>query len=72
MRVIRLSEQESLMHIVDESKFQKVVQVIKTGPTGIAYQPVVELGFKWLTEYEGKLLQLTNEQVKTLKDLLSC
>lgn len=60
------------MHIVDELNSKKIVQAIEAGPTGIAYQPLVELGFKWLTEYEGKLLQLTNEQVKTLKDLLSC
>lgn len=59
------------MHTVDDSNFQKVAQAIKAGPTDVAYQPAVELGFKWFTEYEGELLMLTNEQVKILKDLLS-
>ncbi|EPZ6094296.1 hypothetical protein ACXHH8_004064 [Enterobacter roggenkampii] len=60
-----------MMHTIDDSNFHKVVQAIKAGPTDIAFQSALELGFKWLEEYEAKLLKLTDEQARTLKDLLS-
>ena len=59
------------METIDDSNFQKVAQAIKAGPADIAFQSALELGFKWLKEYELKLLKLTDEQAKTLKDLLS-
>lgn len=59
------------MHVVDDVNFQKVVQAVKAGPTDIAYESAVELGCKWLAEYEGEFLMLTDDQVKTLTDALS-
>jgi len=59
------------MHTVDDSNFQKIVQALKAGPTDIAFQPALELGIKWLEEHEGRFLMLTDDQVKTLKYMLS-
>lgn len=59
------------MHSVDDYNFQKITQAITAGPTDLAYESAIGIGFKWLGEYEMKLLKLTDEQAKTLKDLLS-
>lgn len=59
------------MHSVDDYNFQKVTHAITAGPTDLAYKSAIDIGFKWLEEYEMKLLKLTDEQAKTLNDLLS-
>lgn len=59
------------MHTIDGENFEKVIRSVSAGPADIAYQHSVELGFKWLNEYESRLLLLTDEQATVLKHLLS-
>lgn len=59
------------MHTVNSVNFEKVIRAVSAGPDDISYQHSIELGFKWLNEYESRLLLLTDEQAKVLKQLLS-